>query len=79
MNIPVVHSLIARCLAEHGGSFEGTNALCEMLPAAPEVVRESLQKADKYRLIRRSKSGHCGRGHKSIWTLTRLGWKYVQS
>jgi hypothetical protein len=77
--IPKVHSLIARCLAENGGSFQGTNRLCESILADPRDVRYSLQRADKYQLIRRSKTGHCGRGHKSIWRLTRNGQKYVQS
>jgi len=79
MNIPEVHSLIARCLAENGGSFQGTNQLCEIIPATPQGIRQSLRKVNKYGIIRCSKSGHCGRGHKSTWTLTRLGWKYVQS
>jgi hypothetical protein len=79
MIIPEVHSLIARCLAENGGSVEGTNALCQAIPATPDGVLRSLRKASKYKLIRRSKSAQRGRGHKSTWKLTKKGRDYVQS
>jgi DNA-binding PadR family transcriptional regulator len=77
--IPEIHRLIAKLIAENGGEYEGTNQLCTAIPAAPDHVLRSLQKASKYGLIHCSKNGRRGRGHKSTWTLTRLGRKYVQS
>ena len=78
-HIPEIHRLIVKLIDASGGKFQGTNRLCELLPAEPKQVLKSLQHAGKYRLIRRSKDGRCGRGHKSTWTLTRKGRDYVQS
>jgi hypothetical protein len=80
MKIPEVHRCLVRLLAENGGRYEGTNQLCKQVPAtAPDKVMRSLRKADKYHLIRKSHDGRCGRGHKSTWSLTRRGWRNVQS
>ena len=78
--IPEVHRLIANFLAESGGIYRGTEQLCESIQATHEGVRRSLSNAKKYRLIRSIHSrGSCGRGHKTIWILTKKGREYVQS
>ena len=78
--IPALQSMIARAIANEGGQVNGTNHLCEILPANPKDVRRSLQKANKYQLFRKSSSNPpCGRGHRSIWMLTIRGWHYVKS
>jgi len=79
LKVPGIQRFLVNLLAEHGGQYEGTNRLCEQVPAKSKDVMRSLQKADKYKLIRKLKSGRCGRGHKSTWTLTRKGWRYVKS
>jgi len=79
LKIPGIHCFIARLLAENGGEFEGTNQLCQMVPASNSGVLHSLQHAERYQLIRKSQAGHSGRGHKSTWILTPRGWRYVQS
>ena len=77
--IPAVRRLILRLLAENGGSFEGTEALCQVVPAARGCFYRNLHMAHKYHMVRRSKSRSGGRGHKSVWILTRKGLRYVES
>jgi DNA-binding HxlR family transcriptional regulator len=79
IRIPEVHRLIVRLIATAGGQVQGTNQICEAIPATPDGVLRSLRHAKKYQLIRRSKSATCGRGHKSTWKLTKKGRDYVQS
>jgi hypothetical protein len=69
--------LILRLLAANGGSFTGTGDLCQFIPATRESVMRSLRLTHKYHMIRRVKCRSCGRGHKTIWFLTRKGWRYV--
>jgi predicted transcriptional regulator len=76
--MPSVRRLILRLLADNGGNFEGSEQLCQAIPADRSTVYWNLRKAHKYHLIRRSKNGSCGRGHKSIWILTKKGWSYVK-
>ena len=77
IKIPELQRLIVRAIAQAGGSFEGTNKLCESIPADPNAVLRSLHKSSKYQLIRRQIYGG-GRGHKSIWMLTRKAKRYVK-
>jgi hypothetical protein len=75
--IPAVRRLILRLLADNGGTFTGTEELCNSIPASRQGVQYSLRQAHKYHMVRRNKCRTCGRGHKTTWILTRLGWRYV--
>lgn len=77
--IPPVRRLILRLLAVNGGSFTGTEELCQAIPAARQCVQRSLRLTHKYHMIRRVKCHTCGRGHKTTWILTAKGLRYVQS
>jgi hypothetical protein len=77
--MPPVRRLILRLLADNGGSFIGTEELCQAIPAARQCVQRSLRLTLKYHMIRRSKCRTCGRGHKTNWSLTQKGLRYVQS
>jgi hypothetical protein len=79
IKIPGVLDYIIHELAENGGQITGTTKLCEMIPATRRGSQYSLKHANKYGLIRKSKSGRPGRGHKSTWSLTRKGWQYAKS
>jgi hypothetical protein len=79
IKIPGVLDYIIHELAENGGQITGTTQLCEMVPGDTRGARRSLHNADKYKLIRKSKNGRSGRGHKSTWSLTRKGWQYAKS
>jgi hypothetical protein len=76
--MPPVRRLILRLLADNGGSFTGTEALCQAIPAYRSCIYRSLRLAHKYHMIRRSKCRSCGRGHKTTWILTKKGLRYVQ-
>lgn len=78
--IPEIHRLIAETIAANGGSYSGTNNLCQEIPADRNNVLKSLRTFKKYQLIQ-SRHSSCGRGrgHKTIWKLTQKGKDYVQS
>jgi hypothetical protein len=74
-----VRRLILRLLADNGGSFTGTEQICQAIPAARQCVQRSLRLTHKYHMVQRVKCHTCGRGHKTIWKLTEKGKRYVES
>ena len=78
--LPSIHDSIIHLIDQNGGTFCGTQALYDAIPASPQGIRISLQRRNKYRLISaiHNRCRH-GRGHKTIWKLTEKGKRYVES
>jgi hypothetical protein len=78
-DVPAIQRIITRVIAEAGGAFPGTGQLCEAIPATRNGVLYSLRNRARYGLLRcHHNSKPHGRGHKTVWTLTAKGRKYVE-
>jgi hypothetical protein len=67
---------ILKILQTNNGKFEGTGALCNMVPASTNGVHRTLTIARHKRLVTSIRT-HGGRGHRSIHRITRKGVEYA--
>ena len=70
--IPQIRKLIFKLLVQNGGSYKGTMRLAENIPATTQGVIRSLHRCQQEQLIK-SIHPHAGRGHQTIYILTKKG------
>jgi DNA-binding PadR family transcriptional regulator len=67
---------ILKILMDNHGKIEGTDHLCQMIPANPVDVKQVLTVTRRKGLVTSIRT-HGGRGHRSVHNITRKGMEYA--